>query len=216
MKIQLAGLALMAITIVGCNSTKNTVDSTDSQSMDNTEINNTDWELITLEGQDMDQSTIQGEKTHFTLNSADNTISGYSGCNIFNGNYKLEDGGRISFSQIGSTRMACPDAETNENEVLKVFELADNYTVHCTDCSFGPRLRYSTYILFLVECHTKCDNANPDNKPLFYSKRKSDGCPDHCCRKWRESTDSSAKKIRFQIGQFGSIFLLYRTGTARC
>lgn len=122
MKKQLAALAILAITVVGCDSTKQTVASMD------TNINNTTWELTTLEGQNIDQSNTDGKKIHFNLNSTDQTISGYSGCNIFSGSYNLESGGRIDISNLASTRMACPDSEFNENKMLKALELADNYT----------------------------------------------------------------------------------------
>ena len=46
-----------------------------------------------------------------------------------NGEYTLEEGNRIRFSNMAVTMKACPDVGVNEKEFLKVFELADNYTI---------------------------------------------------------------------------------------
>ena len=140
MKKQLATL-ILAITVLGCNSSKQTVDSM------STEINNTTWELTMLEGQNIEQSSVDGKKVNFTLNSADNTISGYSGCNIFSGKYTLENGGRIKISQLASTRMACPDAKINETDILKVFELTDNYSIQngILSMNVGKRAPLATF-----------------------------------------------------------------------
>ena len=71
----------------------------------------------------------QEREAYFMLKVADNRITGFSGCNTINGSYSVENGNRIRFSQIAMTMRACPDVDLNEAEFLKVFELADNYTV---------------------------------------------------------------------------------------
>lgn len=119
------------MTIVGCNTAKKSNGNMPQNNNDSSAtITDTSWELNQLEGAMIDQSTVTGQKIHFTLNRADNTVNGYAGCNVFNGSYTLEEGNRIRFSKMASTRMACPDAPVNENNVLKVFELADNYTLN--------------------------------------------------------------------------------------
>lgn len=131
MNTKFATLAVIALTVVSCNTAKK---SNQHMKQDNTitseDITNSTWELTTLEGATMNQSASEGKKIHFVLHSADSTVSGYSGCNLFNGTYSLEKGNRIKFSKMASTRMACPDASVNENDVLEVFNLADNYTVN--------------------------------------------------------------------------------------
>ncbi len=130
MKVQITTLILITMTAIGCNSVKKTNgNTTQEETMISTDIGNTTWQLTKLEGSTIDQSNAQRKKIQFTLNSVDNTVSGYSGCNIFNGSYTLEKGNRIKFSKLASTLMACPDVEFNENEFLKVFDLTDNYTV---------------------------------------------------------------------------------------
>jgi heat shock protein HslJ len=131
MKTQLTILALMALIVMGCHTTqKNNMDGTDDSLVTPTAITEGRWELIQLEGAAVDQSDTKGKKIYFTLNSADGKVNGFAGCNTFFGDYTLEPGGRIRFSKLANTRMACPDAAINENEVLEVFRLADNYTLN--------------------------------------------------------------------------------------
>lgn len=87
------------------------------------------WTLTTLEGQAVTSSPNQEQKIHFVLQEG-GKVTGFTGCNAFNGNYTLEEGNRIRFSKMATTRMACPDQAVNESEFLEVFELADNYTVN--------------------------------------------------------------------------------------
>lgn len=134
MKIKLTTVALIALTIMSCNTSKqagSAVNDDNSKLMENTEnqsVEDVKWVISTLEGKDMSTINNHGKAIYFTLNSKDNRVNGYSGCNTFMGTYKLE-GTKISFSQMASTRMACPDSDINESEILSVFETADNFTI---------------------------------------------------------------------------------------
>ncbi|WP_246125952.1 META domain-containing protein [Bizionia myxarmorum] len=92
-------------------------------------IENTKWVISRLEVQDMTNAGESDQDIHFMLNSKTMRVSGFSGCNTFMGTYKLEDGNRISFSELGSTRMACPDSKIDEAAILSVFETADNFRI---------------------------------------------------------------------------------------
>lgn len=117
----LSGIALFFL--IGCTTSKKT------NQQENKEITNKYWKLITLDGQNVVMARNQERETYFTLSTDDNRINGFAGCNTFTGNYKLEKGWRIHFSQMATTMKACPDVNVNESEFLKVFELADNYTI---------------------------------------------------------------------------------------
>ena len=135
MTIKTTALAIIALTIMSCNTGKKTNSgiteeaATSSNSSEASLIENTKWVITTLEGQDISAYTEEGKAIYFTLDSETNRVNGYSGCNTFMGTYKLEEGNRISFSQMGSTRMACPDSKINEAEILGIFETADNFTI---------------------------------------------------------------------------------------
>ncbi|MEO8932725.1 MAG: META domain-containing protein [Xanthomarina sp.] len=128
MKIKIAAICLIALTAIGCKTIEKP--STDMTTNNNTEgIFDVSWTLSELEGEALDNPMRNGKTIYFTLHSEDNRVSGFSGCNTFTGTYTIEEGNRISFSQIASTRMACPDSKINEQEVLEVFNLADNYRI---------------------------------------------------------------------------------------
>lgn len=88
------------------------------------------WKLKTLEGKDVKMAENQEKEIYFMLKTDENRVTGFAGCNTILGSYTLEEGNRIRFSNMGSTMMACPDVAVNESDFLKIFELADNYTIN--------------------------------------------------------------------------------------
>lgn len=132
---------MLLLTIISCNDSKksnseNNSENKESVSVSETKntfedisIENTKWVITTLKGKDMSDRAQNGQTIYFTLNPDGNRINGYSGCNTFMGTYTLEEGNRISFSQLVSTRMMCPDAEINEQAILDIFNTADNFTL---------------------------------------------------------------------------------------
>lgn len=119
--LTISGLAILFL--MGCSSSRSA-----NQQVDNN-ITNKYWKLVTLEGQKVTMAPNQQRESYFTLKTDQNMINGFSGCNTFSGTYTLEKGWRIRFSPLASTLMACPDVKVNESEFLKVFSLADNYTI---------------------------------------------------------------------------------------
>lgn len=132
MKTKLFTLVLITVFAVSCKSTKETDTNTNqhlsSSNMDK-RITDKQWKLVELEGQEVKMAENQKKELSFMLNTKENRIQGFSGCNTFNGTYELEKGNRIHFSQLASTMMACPDVDVNESEFLKVFDQADNYNI---------------------------------------------------------------------------------------
>ena len=51
-----------------------------------------------------------------------------AGCNQLFFSYQFLEKNKIKFSDVGSTRMACPDMEA-ENQLLKLFPLIDNVEI---------------------------------------------------------------------------------------
>jgi len=86
------------------------------------------WKLTELLGEPV-TTPEGGKEAHMILKAEENRVNGNSGCNTFNGTYTLRPGNRISFSQMASTMMMCPNMDT-EKKMGEVLERADNYIVN--------------------------------------------------------------------------------------
>ena len=85
------------------------------------------WKLIELNGKPV---TVRegGREPHLVIKQEGNRVSGHGGCNGFGGACDLNEAtGRIRFSKIAATQMACPGDNT-EGEFFKVLAEADNFT----------------------------------------------------------------------------------------
>ncbi len=129
MKTKMICLFAILTTMVSCNSIKkNDSDKTKDKTQVDNVITDKYWKLVTLEGQPITMVDGQEKEVSFTLNSHNNTITGFAGCNNFNGTYELKSGNRIRIGTIATTMKAC-DGVTNEHDFLQVFDQADNYTI---------------------------------------------------------------------------------------
>ena len=84
------------------------------------------WKLVTLYGQPVTMGEDQEREVHFILKN-DDRVNGYSGCNALTGNYRLDEGYRIQFTDIAVTMRICPQSET-ERKFLDVLNTTDNYS----------------------------------------------------------------------------------------
>ena len=74
------------------------------------------------------QTTEGGREGFIMFSMETGSFSGNNTCNNFFGQYDLMEENRISFGSAGSTRMACPDQDT-ERLFMEALQMADNYTV---------------------------------------------------------------------------------------
>ena len=88
------------------------------------------WRLIELNGNEVPETEDKTREPYFILNVENNTITGHGGCNRFHGTYIIQIGNRIRFSQMAATMMFCFDNMETETQFMRVFEMADNYTVN--------------------------------------------------------------------------------------
>lgn len=122
MKVKLMVLAIITVIAMGCNSNK----KKNSDSFD-TAITGKYWKLKTIGGKEVKMNENQEREIFITLKTQDNRLTGFAGCNSVSGEFTLEEGNRVKFSKMVTTRMFCPD--TDEPAFLKVLEMADNFTV---------------------------------------------------------------------------------------
>lgn len=131
MKHYLTTISLFSLSLLftSCCTSKKSISENTVSPKEPTEIVEKYWKLIEIRGQKVTADDFASKEPHFTLKSADNRVTGNGGCNSFFGTYELQsNANRISFSKMGSTKMACMKP-TVENEFLNVLETVDNYTV---------------------------------------------------------------------------------------
>ncbi len=87
-----------------------------------------EWKITTIDGQALTQKS--GEKEAFIgFSVKDNRLYGCTGCNNLVGGIQADPKkGTMSFGQTGSTRMMCPDMET-ENKVLGAMGKIEKYEI---------------------------------------------------------------------------------------
>ena len=88
------------------------------------------WKLKEINGVALSTMESKPAKEAFiTFQVNGNQVSGSSGCNNFSGTYKIDDGKSLNFSGVASTRMMCIGNMTVENQMNKIFQDVDNYTL---------------------------------------------------------------------------------------
>lgn len=92
------------------------------------ELLNTYWKLVELNRQAI--TVPDGMKdAHMILAGSEQRVHGHAGCNNFFGGYE-ESEGKLSFSTLGSTRMACPPrAMDTEQAFLAALAAATRYEI---------------------------------------------------------------------------------------
>jgi heat shock protein HslJ len=119
--------ALTAVIIMsGCTSQSNNKNRTGISTA--VVITDKNWKLIELKGKKITQIDASVKEPFLFLNGNDKKVTGNGGCNSFFGTYRLSAGNKISFSDIGSTKMACPDMDV-ESQFFQVLSETDNYSV---------------------------------------------------------------------------------------
>ncbi|MFB9293302.1 META domain-containing protein [Persicitalea jodogahamensis] len=133
MKSSLIALVFVALSVTGCSDNhprKVKGDALETlNKTDQNPITEKYWKLVTLAGREVIMSKNQERESYFILKTDQNRVTGFAGCNTFNGTYTLEKGSRIRFSPLATTRKACSDVDISEPEFLRVFGLTDNYTI---------------------------------------------------------------------------------------
>jgi heat shock protein HslJ len=83
-------------------------------------LTDTYWKLVFVDGATVTTSASMHE-AHLVLATADSRAHGFSGCNNFFGHYQA-DGQALSFSAMGSTRMACPEGMDTEQAFMNALD----------------------------------------------------------------------------------------------
>lgn len=111
-------------------------------------LEKTKWKLVEFNGKKIGT---QGKETpYIILDPEGSKLNGHSGCNNFNGTYKLDEGLRISFGPIMATKMYCENNMVNESAFLSIFEQVDNYSIYENSLSLS-KARMAPFARFKAE-----------------------------------------------------------------
>ncbi|MCE8017877.1 META domain-containing protein [Halomonas sp. MCCC 1A17488] len=95
------------------------------------------WNLLLV---GTDERLSMPETPHFTV-SSDGRVSGSDGCNQLNGRVRLDEGNRIQFSELATTRRGCAQLE-DAKRVTGMMENAYRFLIdHDRLVLFGPDQR---------------------------------------------------------------------------
>lgn len=90
-------------------------------------LEGTEWRLVDIGGQPSPAGADSTRHPGFTLLAEGRKVQGSAGCNRMTGTYKL-DGEKLKFGPLATTRMACPDMQT-ETAFLKALGATTRYEV---------------------------------------------------------------------------------------
>ena len=91
-----------------------------------------EWRLTEIDGAPAVTSSMGGGRdAYFQLEANSARVTGFTTCNRFFGGYETPGSGRLRFSNIGSTKMACvePARSQQEQRFMAVLQSADRYEV---------------------------------------------------------------------------------------
>lgn len=106
-------LTFTILLISACNS--------DNQAKNST-LEGVDWALSELNGQIPDFEQDDSNRPFIHFDHTEERVFGSTSCNRFSGNYEIDkESMALSFHQLASTKMACPDMSI-ENEYVAMLE----------------------------------------------------------------------------------------------
>lgn len=122
-RLSLPALLLGAVTLAGCAGFDATSDGPGDEPLENTY-----WKLETV-GDREAVAIDEAREAHLVLHAEDSRLAGSTGCNRMMGQYERE-GDRLSFAQVATTMMACPDeVMTLERAFLDALGSVDTWQV---------------------------------------------------------------------------------------
>lgn len=92
-------------------------------------LTETYWKLVSIAGQ-LYRHAGADREPHLTLRTDGNAVTGFSGCNTFNGRFERDASvGRLRFDQLAATQRACLDGMDSEARFLTMLQEANRYVI---------------------------------------------------------------------------------------
>lgn len=86
----------------------------------------THWKLVEVMGEAV--TPFPGEEEPFIYLDQTGQLNGFGGCNRVFGAYELKAKNQIDFANLGSTRMACPDRDHQEQKFFEALSQTKSYS----------------------------------------------------------------------------------------
>jgi copper homeostasis protein (lipoprotein) len=96
---------------------------------DNGNLLETKWKLTQVKGKPIENPGSMNAEAFLQFKGVNNRVQGHGGCNSFSGEFTLSDNQKISFSDMLSTRMFCPEMQI-EQALLDILKQADSYEIN--------------------------------------------------------------------------------------
>lgn len=129
----LALSAVLGATILlsACQPTQNNAAANEEQAT--ASLTETYWKLTQLNGTRVEMTADQEREKNVVFNNEDNRVNGFAGCNQFFGQFTVttttETQGTLALTNFGSTKMACPDNDFNEQDYLTALANTTQYII---------------------------------------------------------------------------------------
>lgn len=116
-------IPLILITFMSCAAFKKK--AKDEATTGNGNLNGTSWVIQYIAGFDLEQTE---RKASLSFSDTSTRYGGYSGCNMFGGEFELK-GKSLHFSNALSTKRACMPGMKTENAVFRMLEATNSYSL---------------------------------------------------------------------------------------
>ncbi|RYZ78344.1 MAG: META domain-containing protein [Proteobacteria bacterium] len=139
----LFAITIAAASLAACHTSKQSASTTAS-------VFGKTWKLVELNGARVQPGAQSAREPSMMLHDSDKRVSGSGGCNSYFGSYELQGDTGITFSKIGSTKMACAsDVMQLERNLFDAFESVNGFRL-VNDTLFLTKDNRSSLAKFLV------------------------------------------------------------------
>jgi heat shock protein HslJ len=114
-----ATIIVLCLIFAGCKTVQSSINT------NNTDIHGIKWRLVQIEGNEVPNND---NYAYIIIDTANNTVGGFTGCNSFAGQCTLQSGNKISFGKMVATRKFCFDVNC-EKQLLEIFDIVDSYVI---------------------------------------------------------------------------------------
>jgi len=129
----LLGISLSFIALLSACGSANQIGAQTQSDVTTASLTETYWKVTRIDGTAVEMAADQAREKHFILKNTGTQVIGFSGCNRFFGQFtskmKNSSEGSLRFENLGSTKMACPNVDFNEQQLLTVFSNTTHYQI---------------------------------------------------------------------------------------